>query len=72
MGNVVEFTGLTTLDTPPERILSKAQNADLKDAIVVGRDKDGELYFQSSVADGAEINWLLDLAKIKLHEICKD
>ncbi len=64
--NVVTFPGITTLDIPPERILQKAGEAGLMDVVVLGYDKNGDEYFASSVADGAEVLWLLERLKLQL------
>jgi hypothetical protein len=63
MADVVEFTGITTLDIPAERVLEMAGAADLDVAIVVGCTKDGELYFASTDADGGTALWYFELAK---------
>jgi len=65
MGKVVDFTGITRLDLPVERILDKAKEK-LKSVIVIGWDKDGYEYFASSIADGGDILWLLERFKIAL------
>lgn len=65
---VIDFTGTTTLDMPPSKILAKAAGAGLTDVVVVGWDKDGRLYFASSSGKGPEVAWLLDNAKIELLE----
>lgn len=67
--NVVDFTGITTLDIQPTRILAKAAGAKLKTCVVVGWDDAGELYFASSVAGGPEVIWLFEVAKKRLLEI---
>lgn len=67
-GNVVILGAVTRLNIPPERVLTSAIGA-VKDAVVIGWDKDGEFYFASSIANGPDVNWLLDLAKKKLIEI---
>lgn len=66
MGDVVILGGATRLDIPPERVLSGALGAGMSKVVVVGYDKDGNEYLASSVADGAEIVWLLERAKYKL------
>ena len=66
MSNVVELGCQTTLDIPPERILRKAIEADLETVLLVGRTKDGGLYFAGSSADGGDALWLMELAK---HEL---
>ena len=57
---------ITTLDVPTQRILQGALDSEMKAAVVIGYDKDGEFYFASSQADGADVLWLLELAKKKL------
>ncbi|MBA2125076.1 hypothetical protein DLM45_02395 [Hyphomicrobium methylovorum] len=69
MSNVVELNCETTLDIPAERILSKALGSELNTAIVVGYDKDGDLYFASTTADGGTVLWLFEQAKIALMGI---
>ena len=68
MSNVVTLPVVTTLDVPPSRVLADAMSANLDQAIVIGRNQDGTLYFASSVSDGAEANWLLDAAKFGLFQ----
>ena len=67
--NVTDFPGQTRLDIPAERVLVEAQNADLKTAVVLGWDQDGNLYFASSAADGGDVLWLLALAQKELLEM---
>jgi tryptophanyl-tRNA synthetase len=69
MGEVVEPVFVTKLDLPAERILRKATENNLSEAIVIGLDQDGNLYFASSNADGADVLWLIELAKKRLLEI---
>lgn len=67
--NVVEWNGVTTLDSPPTRILAKAAGAKLSTCVVIGSDALGEFYFASSVADGGDVLWLMEVAKKKLLEV---
>lgn len=67
MTNVVPFTGNTRLDADPDMVLEAALLANLEAAIVIGW-QDGKLYFASSIADGPEANWMLDMAK---HQLMK-
>ena len=69
MGEVVLMGGVTRLDLPPERVLEAAITVGLTDAIVIGWDKEGELYFASSIAGGADVLWLLEKAKKELLDI---
>lgn len=69
--NVTVLQVATSHDLPVERILQGAHEADLETCIIVGYDKNGEEYFSSNVADGAEVNWCLDRAKLKLLNMVK-
>lgn len=66
MSNIVELGCVTKLDLPPEKVLSKALEANLTDVVVLAYDSDGEFYFASCKADGGDVLWLLELAKGKL------
>ena len=66
MTNVVDSPGISTLDMQPERILEKALNAKLTDVVVIGYDREGNEWFASSIADGAEVLWLLERLKLQL------
>jgi hypothetical protein len=66
---VLIFDGFTKLDLPPKQILNEAKKADLELAIVIGIDKNGELYFASSKADGADVLWWIEKAKKALLDI---
>lgn len=69
MGTVVSFDGVTRLDIDPERILESAKGR-LSGVVIVGYTKDGdEEYFASSIADGADVLWLLERSKKALLEI---
>lgn len=61
--NVVILQNVTRLDIPPERVLEAALKADLKRAFVIGETQDGETYFASSIADGADVVWLMEICK---------
>lgn len=67
--NVVILDVITKLDLPADRVLQKAIDSEVTDAVVIGWDKDGDLYFASSVADGGSVLWLMELAKKRLLEI---
>lgn len=68
MGDIVNFGGITTIDIPSDRILEEAIG-NLDSVVVVGFDKEGELYFESSTADGGNVLWLMALAKKALLEV---
>lgn len=66
---VIEFSGVSKLDIPAERILRNAIKAELENVVVIGWDKDSDFYFAGSYAAGPETLWLLELAKAKLLKI---
>lgn len=68
MGNVVNFTGITKLDLPPDRILEQAKG-ELEGVVIIGYDKDGKEYFASSYADGGTVLWLMERCKTKLLDV---
>lgn len=65
---ILDFTGITTLDLDPDRVLAQATGK-LQGVVVLGFDKDGDFHFASSYADGGDVLWLLEVAKKKLLEI---
>lgn len=64
-GNIVLFSGITRLDMPADQILECAIG-ELDRVVVIGYHKDWSEYFASSIADGGEVNWLLDRFKLML------
>ena len=69
--NVIPLNNITTLNIPVDRILDEAKEHIPQHAIIIGWDNDGHLYLASSVADGPECLWLLELAKTALMEIAE-
>jgi sugar phosphate isomerase/epimerase len=63
---IIQFTGITRLDLPPERVLEKAKEAGLEGVVVLGYTKDGEEFAASSYADGGTVLWLLERTKARL------
>jgi len=68
MSDVIAFPGVTKLDTEPDQILEQALGR-LESVVICGFDKDGNQYFASSVADGADALWHLERAKYALMKI---
>lgn len=64
--NVALFPGISPNDYEPNIMLEAATRAELESVIIIGWDKDGELFFSSSIADGPECLWLLEKAKASL------
>jgi hypothetical protein len=65
---ILEFTGVTSLDLDPDRVIDRAAGK-LKSVIIIGYDHDGDEFFASSVADGGEVLWLLERTKLKLLRV---
>ncbi len=66
-GKVIPLGCITHLDLPVGRICDGAkEKLDEGGVVIIGWDKDGELYFASSFADGGEVIWLLEKAKAAL------
>ena len=61
--NVISAGIVTRLDMDPVQVLAAAAERGLNAVVVVGYDTDGEEYFASSVADGADALWLLERCK---------
>lgn len=69
---VIRFRGITKLDIDPQVVLEGASKAGMKVAIVIGYDADGAEYFASSAADGADVLWHLERAKLRLLRTVDD
>lgn len=63
---VIDIGCVTRLDIDPDRVLSKAIEAEMTAVIIVGFDADGQDYFAASMADAAEALWHLERAKWRL------
>lgn len=66
---IIELDNITSLDIPVDRVLRKADEADLQSVVVIGYDQNGDEYFASSVAGGPEILWALERAKLRLLRV---
>ncbi len=71
MGEVLQFNGITRLDTDPDRMLNAAIG-NMEHVVILGFHKDGSEYFAASQADGAQVLWHLERAKHKLMRIVDD
>jgi hypothetical protein len=65
MNNVIN---LPTADIPARKVCEDAASVVKSEAVVIGWDEYGKLYFASSSADCAKVNWLLTLAGACLAE----
>ena len=62
MADIIQFRGQTSQRIPVERVLEAAKLVCI-DALVLGYDKDDELYFASSLGDKKELVYLLEAFK---------
>jgi len=69
---VIPLNTVTTLDIPPERILEAAKLHDLYQVLIIGADKNGDLFVACSTGDMAIANWMLDHAKVRLLSFCPE
>lgn len=67
--NIVPWNGVTRLDVDPARVLETAAKAGLKGVVIIGFDAEGEEFFASSYADGGDVVWHLERAKLKLLQM---
>jgi hypothetical protein len=68
MAKIIQYTGITRLDLPPDQILERAKDQ-LTDVVIIGYDKDGNDFFASSLADGGTVLWLLEKCKKALLSV---
>lgn len=68
MGEVVSFRGMTKLDLDPDMVLENTKGS-LKHFVIVGYDQNDDFYFSSTMADGGDVMWLLELAKKRLLSV---
>jgi hypothetical protein len=66
-GKIIPINTITTLDSNPDMILEAAKDK-LEGVVIVGFDKNGEVYAASSYADGGNIMWLLEACKLKMFD----
>lgn len=60
--NVVVLNVDTTLDIPPDHILTTAMG-EMDSAIIIGWDKQGKFYFAASDAMAKDTLWLIKMAE---------
>lgn len=70
--NVVVLDGPTRLDIPPERVLNGALESELESVLVVGWQKNGQLYKASSTGDAAAILLLLEHMRFDIMQQLTD
>lgn len=67
---IFEFTGETTVDIPPQKVLKYTE--DLKECVVIGVDADNEIYVAGSSGDVANVVYLIELGKKYMLELGDD
>lgn len=64
--NVTVLPVITTLDIKVERVLQAGHEAKLQKAVLIGVDGEGNFFFSSSVSDGGDVLWMMEVTKAKL------
>ncbi len=71
--NVIKFTGWSTLDHDPDRVLEEAKGQVAAGCIVIGETEEGSTYFASSIASVPEVICLMEQMKFwllsKINEV---
>lgn len=70
--NIVLFPGISPNDYGANLMLEAATNADLDSVVIIGWNKDGEMFFSSSMGNGPECLWLIEKAKQSLLKAGED
>lgn len=68
---VVAFRAPTKHDLEPDTLL-ETNKSTFKHLVMLGYDHDNDFVFASTIADGGDVVWLLELAKLKLFKITGD
>ena len=68
MGKIIEFTGDTCVDLPPENLLEKAKGWEMEHCLVIGYDDEGDLCFGGTTCETSDILFLLERAKMYLMD----
>jgi len=63
--NILQFTGQTLVDIPPDQVLAGARGK-LDEVVVIGSKPNGDYYLASSTANRKEMLWILECVRIKL------
>jgi len=64
--NITQFPGVLLKEDGDPNVIISGVYDEVDSVIIMGDGKDGEPYFASSIADGAEILWLLKKLELKL------
>ena len=60
---VIPLGNITRPDLPTDRVLDGAKGECTDGVVILGFANDGSHYFASSIADGADVMWLMEMAK---------
>lgn len=69
---VIDLPVVTRLDLDPQRVLAAAVEAGLTEVVIIGLDPDGNEYFAASQAQGPEVLWHLERAKLRLLRMVEE
>lgn len=69
MDNIIDFPGETYLDIPPEKVISNALEQDLEEVMIIGRRKDGSMFFSSSTGDLYRMLWAVETVKLEILDM---
>lgn len=67
---IFEFTGSTTIDIPPNKVLKYTE--DLKECVVIGVDANDEIYVAGTSGHVANVVYLIELGKKYMLELGDD
>ena len=67
--DVLVLNMVTRIDLPVERVLRSALDEGLASVAVFGFCEDGEVYLASSLADGGDLLWLMEIVKQRMMEV---
>ena len=62
MDNVIPLGNITKLDLNPDIVLENTKGK-LDNFVIMGWDKEGELYFASTFSDGGNVLWIMEKSK---------
>lgn len=64
---IYQFTGATSVDLPPNKVIEYAE--DLKEVVVIGVDADDEIYVAGSKGNIADVIYLMELGKLYMLKL---
>ncbi len=67
MAIIIPLNNITYLDLDPDQVLKNIIGK-LNSVVVLGYDLEGDEFFASSIADGADVCWLMERCKKQLLE----